>query len=314
MESFAPMRLKLRHLEVFNALYDAGSVSRAAERLNLSQPAVSVALGNLEEELGFRLFHRERGFFAPTTEAALLHENVVQGVAALARLEQKAEDVRTGAAGRVSVATNGVLALNFLPRVIAEFQREFPGAQIDVQIESSRQIATLVGNRQTDIGFIDMPVPVAGLKAEIYRLECVCIMPKRDELASFDVITPQQLAQRKVIAITGDHAVDQRLRRVMVDAGLSLDQPTSSCYFAIARNLVAAGDGVALVDPINGKAKLKDGVVWRPFKPTILHELPMITHKDRPLSITADRFRQRLHEKLRAFHQSTRPAQITPEP
>ena len=60
------MPLKIRHLEVFDALVEAGSVSRAADRLNLTQPAVSIALSKLEADLGFRLFHRERGYFAPT--------------------------------------------------------------------------------------------------------------------------------------------------------------------------------------------------------------------------------------------------------
>ncbi len=295
------MRLKLRHLEVFNALYDAGSVSRAAERLNLSQPAVSVALGNLEEELGFRLFHRERGFFAPTSEAALLHDNVQQGVAAVARLEQRAEEVRTGTAGRVSVATNGVVAVNFLPRIIASFRREYPEARVDITVESSRQIATLVGNQQMDIGFIDIPLPVAGLQADLFRFECVCICREDHPLARLKVVTPQDLEGRRVVGITGDHFVDQQLRRVMAAAGLGLDQSVNSCYFAIARNLVAAGDGVALVDPINGKAQLHDGVVWRPFQPAIIHELPMLTHRDRALSITAGRFRDHLKRELSLY-------------
>ncbi|MFK7939192.1 MAG: LysR family transcriptional regulator [Roseovarius sp.] len=295
------MRLKLRHLEVFNALYDAGSVSRAAERLNLSQPAVSVALGNLEDTLGFRLFHRERGFFAPTSEAALLYDNVQQGVAALARLEQRADEVRTGASGRVAVATNGVLAMNFLPRVIAAFRREYPGAHIDVRVESSRQIATLVGNRQMDIGFIDMPVPVAGLKAEVHQLECVCICGHDDRLAQLSEVTPADLAHRQVIGITGDHVVDQQLRSAMVEAGHELEQPVTSCYFAVARNMVAAGDGVAVVDPINGQTDLGDGVVWRPFRPQIVHDLPVIIHKDRPLSITASRFNSFVKEALKPY-------------
>ena len=88
------MRLKPRQLEVFNALFDAGSVSRAAERLNLSQPAVSVALGNLEDQLGFRLFHRDRGFFAPTNEAMLMRDEVRQGLDAFARVEQRAAEIR----------------------------------------------------------------------------------------------------------------------------------------------------------------------------------------------------------------------------
>ena len=113
------MQLKLRHLEVFNALIEAGSVSRAAERLNLTQTAVSIALGNLEAELGFRLFHRERGFFAATGEAMQLHAEVAQGLLAISRVEQRASEIRSGAVGGVSIATNGALAINFLPRLVA---------------------------------------------------------------------------------------------------------------------------------------------------------------------------------------------------
>ena len=60
------MHIKQRHLEVFDAVIASGSISRAAAQLNLSQPAVSIALANLEESIGFKLFQRDRGFFAPT--------------------------------------------------------------------------------------------------------------------------------------------------------------------------------------------------------------------------------------------------------
>ncbi len=295
------MRIKLRHLEVFNALYDAGSVSQAAKRLHLSQPAVSIALGNLETELGFRLFHRNRGFFAPTSEAALLHAEVQQGVASLARLEQRATEVRTGATGRISLATNGVLAFNLLPGLIAKFRRDYPGIFIDIRVYSSRKIATLVGNRQIDLGFIDVPVPVAGLRARHYTLECVCILRRDDPLADQKIISPALLGGRTVIAVTGAHSVDHQVQRVMSDAGLAFNHHVSSSYFAIARNLVAAGCGVAIADPINGKAPLNDDVVWRPFAPTVLHELAMVTNRDQPLGLSADRFAKRIQQSLSTF-------------
>ena len=91
------------------------------------------------------------------------------------------------------------------------------------------------------------------------------------------------------------------MQRVMAGAGLSLGQSVNGCYFAIVRNLVAAGGGVAIVDPINGKAHLDDGVVWRPFSPRIVHELPLLTHKDRPLSITASRFNDYIRDALKPY-------------
>ena len=295
------MRLKLRQLEVFNALYDAGSVSRAAQRLNLSQPAVSVALGKLEAELGFRLFHRDRGFFAPTNEAMLLHEEVQQGITAVSRVEQRAREIRSGATGGISIGTNGAMSYNFLPRVIAEFQRDYPGTHVELRVHSSRRIASWVGSRQIDIGLIDTPVPVAGLEAMLFRMECVCIMPEDDPLARLQRITPRDLDNRPVIAVTGDHIVDRQLADAMAQSGSTLRNNASSYFYAIARNLVAAGDYVSVIDPVNGKAPLADGVVWRPFAPVILHELAMITNQGRPLGIAAALFRDRICQRLEEY-------------
>ena len=80
------MQIKQRHLEVFDAIIAAGSISRAAIQLNLSQPAVSIALANFEELIGFKLFQRDRGFFAPTREALLLQDEITRAVGIIARI------------------------------------------------------------------------------------------------------------------------------------------------------------------------------------------------------------------------------------
>lgn len=292
------MRIKLRHMEVFNALFEAGSVSRAAERLNLSQPAVSIALGNLEAEMGFRLFHRDRGFFAPTNEALLLHDEVQQGITAIARVEQRATEIRSGATGAISIATNGAMSYNFLPRIIAQFHRDFPETFVELRVHSSRRIATWAGSRQIDIGLIDAPVPVAGLSFEVFAMECVCIMHKSDPLTSLEVVTPADLRGRPVVAVTGDHSVDRQLEDVMSRAETPLTRNASSYFYAISRNLVAAGSYVSVIDPVNGKAAIADDVVWRPFAPAITHELAVITNRGQPLGIAASRFLDRLRNAL----------------
>ena len=294
------MQLKLRHLEVFTALLEAGSVSRAAERLNLSQPAVSIALGNLEAELGFRLFHRERGYFAPTAEAMQLHDEVAQGLRAVARIERRAAEIRTGATGGVSIATNGALAINFLPRLIAGFRSDNPGVGVELRVHSSRQIAAWVAAGQIDIGLIDPPVPVAGLSAETFRLECVCVMRAEDPLAAEPVVTPQHLRDRSIVGVTGDHAVDRQLEALLSRTGTPVKREATSYFFAIGRNIVAAGGGVAIIDPVNGKADLGDGVVWRRFEPRIEHETAMITAKDQRRGAAAKAVRQLVREGLKA--------------
>lgn len=290
--------LKLRHMEVFNALIEAGSVSRAAARLSLTQPAVSIALSNFEAELGFALFHRERGFFTPTTEAMLLHEEVMNGLQAISRVQERATGILSGQTGRVSIATNGVLAFNFLPKLLALFQQDHPNIKVEIKVHSSRQIATWVANHTIDIGLIDLPVPVAGLDAKIFKFECVCAMHKDDALAKLEMIHPQSLAGRSVISVTGSHQIDEQLDTLLAKENISVSRDVTAYYFAIARNLVAAGGYLAILDPVNGRADLQDDVIWRPFLPRIENKLAVITAKGHVIGQAALEMQTRIQNAL----------------
>ena len=305
------MHLKLRHLEVFHALMEAGSVSEAAERLNLSQPAVSVALSNLEQELGFVLFHRSRGFFSPTNEAQLLHAETERSLLSIDRVRGRADQIRAGAIGTVNIASNGAVAVNLLPWIISSFRDHHPDVTVDLKIWGSRQIASWVSGRLTDFGLIDAPVPVAGLEAEIFELPCVCIFQAGDDLEKLQKIRPGDLAVRPLVAVTGDHAVDRQVDRAFSEAGIVLERRVAGSFFAIARNLVRAGAGVAIVDCINGTADLGDGVVWRPFEPAVTYELALVRARNNVLSIPSERMLSMVRDRLAAAVKS---GQADPDP
>jgi len=292
------MNLTMRHIEVFHAVMQAGSVSRAAKALNLTQPAVSIALAKAEQEVGFPLFHRSKGHFAPTREAQLLHGEAEQTLLAIERVQARAEEIRDGELGAITVATNGVCAINLLPWVIAEFQRDHPQVRIDLKVRTSRAIASLIEGRLVDIGLIDAPVPIPGLSEQIIRRPCVCIVREDDALAALPVITPESLDGRSVIAITRDHPVDRELDQICVERGVRIERRVSGSYFAIARNLVRVGAGVALVDAMNGTARLDDGVTWRPFKPEIQFELALLLSPQPALTRAVETFLEVLRENL----------------
>ena len=295
------MKLKMRHLDVFDALFNSGSVSRAAQRLNLTQPAVSLALSSLEKQLGFTLFHRERGFFAPTNEALMLYEEVQKSMDALSRLNERADGIRSGKAGAIRIGTNGTLAFHFLPRLIYEFQREYPDVYIDIKLQASRQISSWVASRQIDIGLIDTPVPVVDLNAHIYALKCVCIMHADDPLSQLTTIHPKHLDKRQIVAITGSHNVDRQLQTIMSKAEIELNYKVSCFYFSLARRLVASGEYLALVDPINGSASMADDVISRPFHPSVFHELAVITSRKVKPDKIESQFLKIINDRLSAY-------------
>ncbi|RVU35832.1 LysR family transcriptional regulator [Hwanghaeella grinnelliae] len=304
------MRVKRRHLEVFHALMEAGSVSRAAERLNLTQPAVSLALSAFEKELGFPLFHRTKGYFAPTGEAQALHAETEVGLLALTRIERRAAEISSGRVGSISIASNGAVAINLLPWLIADFQKYYPEIYVDLKIRSSRQIAMFASGRQVDIGLIDAPVPVAGLDTTIFKLPCVCVFQEGDPLGKEAVIRPEMLAGRSIIAITGDHTVDKEVDSLAAEAGVRIERRVSCSYFAIARNLVRAGAGIALIDAINGTRKLDDGTDWRPFEPRIHFELALITPSGQPMEAAASTFYTALVKYLSACAEFAEPGDL----
>ena len=270
------MHLKIRQIEVFHAVLEAGSITRAAEQLNLTQPAVSLALSSFETELGFTLFHRSRGFFAPTAEARLLAEDTEQSLMSLNRVATRAKAIRSGTTGSISIASNGAAAINLMPSIIAAFQRTYPDVTVNLMIRTSRKIASWAASHQIDIGIIDAPVPVPGTDAKLFRLPCVCIMHRDDPLAAEPTIQPDMLDGRVIISITGDHAIDRKIDELCILAGATHRRMVSCGYFAIARNLVNEGAGIAIVDAMNGGAVLNDDVIAKPFEPEINFELALI--------------------------------------
>lgn len=295
-------KIKIRQIEVFSVLMESGSISGAAEVLSLSQPAISIALSNLEEEVGFQLFHRRRGFFSPTTEAQLLHTETEQGLLAFSRIERCAVDIAAGTVGSITIASNGAAGINLLPQLIADFHELHPGISIDLKIRSSRKIANWVSGRQVDIGLIDAPVPVNGIESQQFDYPCVCIMPDTDELTKHTIITPDLLVGRVIIGITGDHEIDRELDRLLAHSGVAADRRVTGSYFAIIRNMVREGAGIALIDAINGRMALTDRVVWRDFQPTINFKLALLTPtgvvNSKPVELFLEQLRLKMSEAL----------------
>jgi hypothetical protein len=88
---------------------------------------------------------------------------------------------------------------------------------------------------------------------------------------------------------------------LLADTNTVVTRSASAYYFAIARHLIAAGAGVAILDPINGKVDLRDDVVWRPFLPRIDNQLAVITPKGQPLGQSAVEIHSRIRSALRAI-------------
>jgi DNA-binding transcriptional LysR family regulator len=292
------MHLKLRHLEVFHAVMEEGSVSRAADRLHLTQPAISIALSRLEAMLGYPLFHRSKGHFTPRPEAYLLHVDAELSIMAVEQFANRARQIKQGGTGLIRVGAIGAAAFGLLPRLVAAHCAENPRVEIDLQVRSSARISHLVGNGQLDIGLIEAPTAAPALDAEEFALPCVCILPRACDLASRAVITPADLRDQRLIGIQDSNQVDRQVRHVCAEAGVEIRCAVHGFFFAVVRRMVAEGAGVAIVDALNGCEALEDGVTWRPFAPAIRYRIATVTKTGAAPSVAARAFLGRVRGAL----------------
>ena len=118
--------MRLRHIEVFYAVYTTGSISAAARSLHVSQPSVSKVLHHAQNQLGFELFTLVRGRLVATDEAHALFEEVREIFERMGSLRKTVANIRNMDGGHVRLAVVPSLGLYVAPHAIARHREQFP--------------------------------------------------------------------------------------------------------------------------------------------------------------------------------------------
>ena len=118
--------MQLSHIALFQAILQTGSLTAAADLLHISQPAASKRLQQAERDLGFALFHRERGRLVASPQALILQASCEQLAADLQRLNQLAYSLRPQPQGRVRLMCTPTLAHRLLPLALSAWRTLYP--------------------------------------------------------------------------------------------------------------------------------------------------------------------------------------------
>jgi DNA-binding transcriptional LysR family regulator len=135
----------------------SASMTEAARRLHVSQPAVSTVLKHAEQRLGMKLFQRAGGRLFPTPEALALFPDVDDIFTRLAALGRVAKGLRDAATGVISIAASPTLANALLPAAVAAFAADRPLVQVVLKALPTEQIVTSVRDRAFDLGLVYEP-------------------------------------------------------------------------------------------------------------------------------------------------------------
>lgn len=261
--------LTLRELEVLRALVQSGTTRAAADRLGISQPAVSRAVAQLEARLKRALFRREGGRLVPLAEALAVDAELDPVFAALGRIEHAATRAPDPSVP-LRIAAPPTIAHRFLPGPVGDFLRAHPGVPVNVDVLSSDLLVTQVAEGRVDVAMSDVEPSHAGVRAEPFRTtEAVCLMRREHPLAAREWVGPGDLDGAEFIALTRRHSARVAIDAVFAAAGVRCQIVIETATSVSASEYVREGLGLTLVNPFPVAWRLDPALAVRPFRPGI---------------------------------------------
>lgn len=287
--------MEIRQLEYFLAVSNTGSFTRAAERLYVSQPAVTNAIRSLEDELGILLFDRNQKLAALTAEGRIFAAHVEQVMHGISQTIEEIDAIKSLAGGTLKLGISPLCALPALMQEIGKFHEQYPSINLKFfEYEDDTLIGYLIDDK------IDMAVLSArseGSSLEYLPLaaeEMVLCFNRRHPFHRKNTVTLTEIKQENVImpsARCGFH------RCIMDMLGNMCQWQMEVSQIQNIKGLVAAGMGVSLLPEAicEGDDELRTAAI----EPPIYLEPLLAYKKNRHLSHAAEAFRQQIDKELR---------------
>lgn len=259
--------VNIRQIEAFHAVMETGSATRAAERLGITQPAISKLMKSFSENCGFRLFQRKGGQLVPTREAQILAGEVAKVFAGTSRIKEVARAVREQEWGEISIAAPPAFAVRFLPRILAE-NGQLPDLRIQVLSRTSPQVIEMVASQQVDLGLTVIPVDHPDIESRhVSRFQLLCLLPAKHPLVAKAELHINDLRSEPFISLPSSDCSFTRAERAFQLSGRPMKRKIEVPFSETAAMLVAQGVGVTIVPPFAGMDIDESLVVRRPIHP-----------------------------------------------
>ena len=278
-------RQNLRTLRGFHAIVETGSVTGAARKLGLSQPSVSRMLADLEADIGFQLFHRDRGRLILTNDGLLLHAEVGRALGSMERVSALIQDIAEYRVGELRLVAPPSLCETVLPDIAARFLDRFPGVHLSIDSRSVETARLMIANRMVDCGFLKLPLDRQDLCAEpLLESEAVCVMAHTHPLTSHPSLTPALIGRTPLILLGQGRSSRTQIEASFSAAGIRPNVRVETHTIGAACALAARNIGLTIVNGLLARPYLRDTLIARPLSPRLPQNYAFVTAAHTPPS------------------------------
>ncbi|MFZ4834647.1 LysR family transcriptional regulator [Rouxiella sp. Mn2063] len=264
--------MDMRHLRYFLALADELHFGRAANRLAISQPPLSVSIRQLEASLGVQLFERHSQGIKLTAAGEALVPAAQGMIERMQMIVKHIRDVERGVIGHLRIGFVGALVLQGLSTLVDRFQRQRAQLQLQLLERNTRDQLAELTHGNLDVGFVHSARLPDGISSLLFSSDpFVVCLPSQHHLAERARLSLHELQADNVIVFSRELSPDyyDHIQAVCFEAGIYPDVHYESRHWLSVVALVAQGLGVALVPASLGNAPL-NGVKFAPLAGVIM--------------------------------------------
>ncbi|WP_250454595.1 LysR family transcriptional regulator [Caballeronia sp. ATUFL_M2_KS44] len=242
-------RVDLFTLRLFLSVVEEQQMRRAAQRENITPPAATRRIQELEEVAGIALFERMPGGMTPSPAGEVLARHVRLMFANFDVMRREIAEFTEGVRGQVGISSTSTIIVHFLAREIADFRRDFPLVDIDLHEDANVNVvgAVLSGKADLAMFYATNDVHHEGLDIVEYRTDrLAAIVPRRHPLGERASVTTRDLLDEDLIGISPTTSMMTQLRQAAAALGRDLRLKYTVTTIEAARSLVKAGLGVTI--------------------------------------------------------------------
>jgi DNA-binding transcriptional LysR family regulator len=293
--------LDLRHIRSFIAVYEEGSINRAAQRLHCAQPSLSLQLRNLEQSLSVELFERHARGVRPTAAAERFYQHCISILGEVESAEQHMRDWAREIAGALTVGLIPTVTKSVLPQVLPDYTERLPNVDIRVVEAFSGTLTDWVVSGELDFAIINEPPSHEGL--QLRRLSAEPLVVVSGAKSGFTHLAPVSLPELppiKLVMPSQQHSLRGMLERYIRVGNIAVERLLEIDGLFGALEFVHQSDWSAILPVTTVAGELASGrfVVNPIVEPATMIEYYLIHQTQRPLMRASTELVDRLEAAL----------------
>ncbi|PCJ51101.1 MAG: LysR family transcriptional regulator [Gammaproteobacteria bacterium] len=253
--------MRLRHIEVFHAIYTTGSITNAAKLLHVSQPSVSKVLSHAEMQLGFKLFDRVKGRLIATHEADLLFKEADRIYRQINTINDAAYNIKNNDLGQISIALAPAFGFDLIPQAVAEYRKKHQNIIFNIQTLHNEEVLKHLLRHKSEVAILFSPDSYSGISEINFGTgNLVVVYPIKLLPHKPSKISIEELEQYPLISISDSGPLANLINQEATQKAITLRNVIKVKTYFIAVNLVKHGAGVCIVDEFTAKSQQSDNI------------------------------------------------------